>query len=124
MPLAALEADPANKQRVQRYVKALAAAEAAGGFVPTWELNKEGDSGDTAAGAVTEEEPYNPEYNIVDRIIGEREQGEDLPPLFLVKWKSLPYAATTWESCYTLLHEQQAHMPSVQLFSPKLEFIA
>ena len=42
MPLAALEADPANKQRVQRYVKALAAAEAAGGFVPTWELNKEG----------------------------------------------------------------------------------
>ena len=50
MPLAALEADPANKQRVQRYVKALAAAEAAGGFVPTWELNKEGDSGDTGGG--------------------------------------------------------------------------
>ena len=35
-------------------------------------------------------------------------QADDLPPLFLVKWRGLPYNATTWESCYTLLHEQQS----------------
>ena len=111
VPRAALEQEPANKQRVQRYIKALAAAEAAGGFVPTWEIHKEGggEPGDAAAaeGAATEEEPYNPDFNIVDRIVAERPQQDDLPPLFLVKWRSLPYAGATWEGCYTLLHEQQ-----------------
>jgi hypothetical protein len=107
VPLAALEAEPANKQRVQRYLKALAAAEAVGGFVPTWELNKEGEESD-APGAATEDEPYNPEFNIVDRVIAERAQADDLPPLFLVKWRALPYNGATWETCYTLLHEQQA----------------
>ena len=111
VPRAALEQEPSNKQRVQRYIKALAAAEAAGGFVPTWEVHKEGtgETSDaaTAEGAATEEEPYNPDFNIVDRIVAERPQQDDLPPLFLVKWRSLPYASATWEGCYTLLHEQQ-----------------
>ena len=55
-----------------------AAAEAAGGVVPTWELNKEGEEND-APGAATEEEPFNPEFNIVDRVIAERPQADDLP---------------------------------------------
>ena len=38
-------------------------------------------------GAATEDEPYNPEFNIVDRVIAERAQADDLPPLFLVKWR-------------------------------------
>ena len=77
VPSVALEAEPANKQRMQRYLKALAAAEAAGGVVPTWELNKEGEEND-APGAATEDEPFNPEFNIVDRVIAERPQADDL----------------------------------------------
>ena len=78
VPSVALEAEPANKQRMQRYLKALAAAEAAGGVVPTWELNKEGEEND-APGAATEDEPFNPEFNIVDRVIAERPQADELP---------------------------------------------
>ena len=33
---------------------------------------------------------------------------DDLPPRFLVKWRSLPYANATWESCRTLLTDQSA----------------
>ena len=82
VPAAALEAEAANKQRVQRYLKALAAVEAVGGFVPTWELNKEelsskeGEASDTPS-AATEDEPYNPDFNIVDRVIAERTQADD-----------------------------------------------
>ena len=31
-----------------------------------------------------------------------------LPPEFLVKWRNLPYASATWETCRTLLNEQMA----------------
>ena len=32
---------------------------------------------------------------------------DDVPPEFLVKWRSLPYLSCTWESCRTLLSDQQ-----------------
>ena len=61
VPLRALEIDPANKQRAQRYVKALNAAEASGGFVPTWELNKEVEPSEAnATSAATEEGQTGP----------------------------------------------------------------
>ena len=75
---AALEDNPKHAYQVLRYLKALAAAEAAGGVVPTWELNKEGEEND-APGAATEDEPFNPEFNIVDRVIAERPQADELP---------------------------------------------
>ena len=45
------------------------------------------------------EEPFDPTFTEVDRIIGEEEFEEDSKTVtkFLVKWESLPYASSTWE---------------------------
>ena len=42
-------------------------------------------------------EAYNPDYREVERVIASRRHHVDAPPVFLVKWRSLPYAACTWE---------------------------
>ena len=49
-----------------------------------------------------------PDFEIVERVVAEAPNEDDLPPRFLVKWRSLPYANCTWESCRTLLPYQQA----------------
>ena len=70
----------------------------------TWELEGEGGEGTTGR---SEDEPYNPDFEVVERVIGMQPR-EDLPPLYLVKWRSLPYVQATWESCRTLLTDQSA----------------
>ncbi|KAL1514522.1 hypothetical protein AB1Y20_003620 [Prymnesium parvum] len=107
VPRAALDLDPSNRQRVSRFLKALAAEQMAG-LEATWEIDA-GDGGDREGGARTEDEPYNPDFNIVERVIAEQSSGDDdTPPLFLVKWRGLPYVNCTWESTRTLLHDQSA----------------
>ena len=49
-----------------------------------------------------DEEPFDPNYTEVDRVLDEREfpDGEDLTkmrPYFLCKWAGLPYDECTWE---------------------------
>ena len=108
VPQAALCVDANNKRSVQRYLKAEAAAASGGGPAEsTWELEGEGDEG--GRGGRTEEEPYNPEFEQLERVIAVMTQEEDdLPPKYLVKWRALPYASCTWESCRTLLDDQSA----------------
>jgi hypothetical protein len=103
VPQAELEVDPNNKRTVQRFLKATA-SEAAGGDAETWEL--EGDESRNRS----EEEPYSPDLEVVERVIAVLTQEEDdLPPKYLVKWRGLPYASCTWESCRTLLTERTHH---------------
>jgi chromodomain-helicase-DNA-binding protein 7 len=112
VPRRELEAELSNKQRVLRFLKAQAERETGNGADNTWDLGDEGDEG--GRGARTDEEPYNPDFEVVERIVCQAASeavpphSEDLPPRYLVKWRSLPYAACTWESCRTLLAEQQA----------------
>lgn len=88
VPQEELEVDPANRQRVQRHLKVAAQLESAGGGeAETWDLGV-----DVGEGARTEEEPYNPDFEIPERVIAEESGADDLPPRFLVKWRSLPYA--------------------------------
>ena len=100
---AVLELDVGNKQRVQRWFKAKAAEAAdGGGLAQTWEIEGDGDGG-----ARDDDEPYNPDFEVVERVIGVMPQ-EEQPPKYLVKWRGLPYASATWESCRTLLTYQSA----------------
>lgn len=78
-----------------RALRAQALAEAGGVADNTWDIGgDEGDEGGRAAR--TDEEPYNPDFEIVERIVAEASSdqippyGDDLPPRFLVKWRSLP----------------------------------
>ncbi|KAL1504942.1 hypothetical protein AB1Y20_008709 [Prymnesium parvum] len=105
VPRDVLEAEPLSKRRVARFL-----AEQA---------DEEG--GDAAGG--DEPSGFNPEYTEVERVIASRRHHEDSPPVFLVKWRSLPYASATWESCLTLLGDQRAihRFRKVQLAPPAEE---
>ena len=108
VPQVELCVDPNNKRSVMRFLKAEAALAADGGAQDqTWELEGEGDE-NRGVGGRTEDEPYNPDFEVVERVIAVAPEDEDLPPRYLVKWKGLPYANVTWESCRTLLTEQSA----------------
>ena len=98
---------PNNKRAVVRFRKAEALImNGQGGEAATWEL--EGGDNDERR-ARTEDEPFNPDFEAVERVIAVMTQEEDdLPPKYLVKWRGLPYASATWESCRTLLTEQTA----------------
>ena len=75
----------------------------------TWEIDAGGTSEEgREGGAQSEDEPYNPDFNIVERVIADEKSVDDTPPLFLVKWRGLPYVNCTWESCRTLLHDQSS----------------
>ena len=115
VPREELEEDPMNRRRVQRFMRELAEAEARGAALGVGAV---GPGGAWAAGCLTEgglvgedaasEEPYNPEFGQVERIIASRKCQGDLPPHFLVKWSGLPYASSTWESPRSLLGHQGA----------------
>ena len=105
VPQNELEVDHGNKQRVQRYLKATSAS-GAPGMENTWELG--GEQEGEAGARLDDGQPYNPDFNSVERILAMQNSEEDTPPSFLVKWKSLPYASATWESARTLLGEQRA----------------
>jgi hypothetical protein len=71
----------------------LAAEAADGSQDPTWDLEPEGDGGESSGRAQqSEEEPYNPDFDVVERVIAFEPQEDDLPPRYLVKWRSLPCA--------------------------------
>jgi hypothetical protein len=44
----------------------------------------------------SEDEPFNPSFTKIDRIIDEGEMDGDV--YYLVKWNALPYDESTWES--------------------------
>lgn len=60
-----LELDQSNKQRIQRFFKAQAAEAAGSGITATWEI--EGDGTGTGGGP-SEDEPYNPDFEVVERV--------------------------------------------------------
>ena len=114
-----LDYEAGNKQRVQRYLRALQAVESGQTEVATWELGKEEGEEGGGVGGPSEDEPYNPDFNDVERVVGMQPQTEDLPPVYLVKWRGLPYASCTWESARTLLHEQTAIRRYLALETPR-----
>ena len=71
VPQNVLETDPSNRQRVQRFLKAAAAEAAGSGMAATWEIEGEGDEG---RGGRTEEEPYNPDFEVVERVCATRDE--------------------------------------------------
>jgi hypothetical protein len=99
VPREALEQDPANRQRLLRWIKARGSD---AGVENTWDL--EGEEG----GVKDDELGYNPDFHQVDRVIARSRSRDDLPPQHLVKWRGLPYSAATWEESRALLHEQTA----------------
>ena len=108
VPRSALDIDPANKQKVQRWVKAMAQlAESGGGEVNTWELESAEPSAAPESAGAFDGEPYPSDYNVVERICACRPSVQDLPPIYLVKWRGLPYVLATWETAQTLVGEQQ-----------------
>jgi SNF2 family DNA or RNA helicase len=54
----------------------------------------------------TEDEPFNPEHVIIDRIIAERQKRGNRE--FLVKWRGLEYGRSTWEREEDLENDQDA----------------
>ena len=88
VPQAELDVEPANKQRVQRWLKIQAAEAAGAGVTATWELESEGTGadGESRAAGATAEEPYNPEFDEVERVIAfEAQTADDLPPRYLAQ---------------------------------------
>ena len=118
VPRVELDYEAGNKQRVQRYLRALQAVESGQTEVATWELGKEEGEEGGGGGGPSEDEPYNPDFNDVERVVGMQPQTEDLPPVYLVKWRGLPYASCTWESARTLVHEQTAIRRYLALETP------
>lgn len=117
VPRADLEEDPNNRQRALRYLKQ-AAAQEDGNYEATWEIEDQ-DGG----GGKSEDEPFNADFSVVERVIGTASTAEDVPPLFLVKWRSLPYSSCTWETTRTLLHDQSsiARYRKSEMTPPALE---
>ncbi|KAI8897954.1 SNF2 family N-terminal domain-containing protein [Globomyces pollinis-pini] len=72
IPISTLQADKATRQRIQRFLEK-----------PQWETQW------------SEDEPYNPSYIKVDRILDEGELDGVLH--YLTKWCALPYDNSTWE---------------------------
>ena len=77
IPVADLEADQKNRQRIRRFLDK-----------PSWETQW------------SEDEPFNPSYGKIDRIIDDGELEGELH--YLVKWGALPYDCSTWEP-YTVV---------------------
>jgi hypothetical protein len=68
-----IEADKSQRARVRKFLSK-----------PLWDLH------------YSEDEPFNPSYLKVDRVIDDGELDNSL--FLLVKWSSLPYDEATWES--------------------------
>ncbi|KAJ1636621.1 hypothetical protein T492DRAFT_861386 [Pavlovales sp. CCMP2436] len=84
VPTSLLESQPANKSRLQRYVR---------------QREQERAEGEPDEEFEGEELPYNAEWTVVERVIAERpSQANDKSGVeYLVKWCMLPYSACTWE---------------------------
>ncbi|KAI8589488.1 SNF2 family N-terminal domain-containing protein [Geranomyces variabilis] len=76
----AVEASKMGKMRVKRFLEK-----------PTWDNQ------------FTEEEPFNPSFKLIDRLLDEGELGEG-EIYYLVKWRAQTYDASTWEH-YKLVEE-------------------
>ena len=55
-----------------------------------------------------EEEAYNPAYDEVEKVIAQRRDPDGGAPEWLVKWRGLPHASSTWESSLTMVGHQSA----------------
>ena len=66
------------------------------------------------------EDAYSPEFDEVDRVIASRPCSVGGAPEWLVKWRSLPHTAATWESCRTMLGFQQAIQVAATPYLPGL----
>eukprot|EP00966_Prymnesium_polylepis_P203762 4720668-Prymnesium_polylepis.1 len=93
VPRAMLEAEANNRRRVQRFVaeveKRRAWADNASGGVVLLDEEAAGEEGDD----VDDDQPFNPEYTRVERVVAEAASVGGGAPQYLVKWGALPYAA-------------------------------
>ena len=55
-----------------------------------------------------EAEAYNPAFTEVEKVLARRHGPGGGAPEWLVKWRGLPHAASTWESCLTMMGHQSA----------------
>lgn len=74
-----------------------------------------------------EEEPFNPDYIEVDRVLDEavtqdETSGEDVTH-YLVKWCSLPYEDSTWELASDVLNSKIEFFHKIQKVPPPEERI-
>ena len=101
-----------------RNLRALQAVESGQTEVATWELGKEEGEEGGGVGGPSEDEPYNPDFNDVERVVGMQPQTEDLPPVYLVKWRGLPCARVHVGERADALHEQTAIRRYLALETP------
>ena len=95
-----------RQQAAGAAVPALQAVESGQTEVATWELGKEGRGGRRRRGPRRTSRD-NPDFNDAERVVGMQPQTEDLPPVYLVKWRGLPYPVHVG-GARTLVHEQTA----------------
>ncbi|KAI8817172.1 SNF2 family N-terminal domain-containing protein [Fimicolochytrium jonesii] len=81
----AVEASPMGKMRVKRFLDK-----------PVWDTQSQW----------TEDEPFNPSFKLIDRLLDEGEMGPG-EIFYLVKWKAQTYDNSTWESA-TLVNQLDA----------------
>ncbi|KAL3902225.1 MAG: hypothetical protein SGPRY_012163, partial [Prymnesium sp.] len=103
VPREVLDSNSASKQKAARFLAELQVSGqliAPVGNVAVESADVEGENG--GAGA------YMTEYCEVERVIASGRSHVDAPPHYYVKWRGLPYASATWESCRTMLGDQGA----------------
>lgn len=109
VPQTVLErSDALNKRRVAKFVNQVRAAMPAGD-----ELRGGAGAGRdliaSTGGVLAEgEEAYNPMYNEVEKVLAQRPGDGGGPPEWLVKWRGLPHANSTWEGCRLMVGFQCA----------------
>ena len=108
VPRAALEVEPTNRRRVQRFIGEIesmrARADAAADGVLLLEDEAAGEEEDGETG----DEPFNPEFTRVERVVATAAALDGSAPQYLVKWAALPYSACTWEAPLQLVGARDA----------------
>jgi Chromo (CHRromatin Organisation MOdifier) domain len=69
----------------------------------------------------SEDEPFNPSFSKIDRIIDEGELYDEIH--YLVKWCSLPYDECTWESQATVIEVTHIYNDTSALIYHLLNFL-
>ena len=105
VPRAALEqSERGNQMRVKNFAQKLQMVHGAGSSVGDGGVSEDDDASEPDS----DTPPWPLAYEQVDRLIGMRERPNGLPPLYLTKWRALPYAAATWESPACALRDWRA----------------